>query len=173
MKKQAKADKKKVAEDLAEEAEEAARRGDMNRVHKISKQLSGKSGKSAPPPPPVKNKDGKVITTEKEQSERWRQHSQEVLNRPEPEEPAEPTPSEITLDIDTGPPTAGEVKDAILAMKSKKAPGIDMIQAEMLKADRQLSSSVLTEFFRKVWEGEEIPEDWSEGIIVKLPKKGD
>ena len=95
-------------------------------------------------PPPVKNKDGKVITTEKEQSERWRQHSQEVLNRPEPEEPAEPTPSEITLDIDTGPPTAGEVKDAILAMKSKKAPGIDMIQAEMLKADRQLSSSVLT-----------------------------
>ena len=58
-------------------------------------------------------------------------------------------------------------------MKSKKAPGIDMIQAKMLKADRQLSSSVLTEFFRKVWEGEEIPEDWSEGIIVKLPKKGD
>ena len=50
MKKQAKADKKKVAEDLAEEAEEAARRGDMNRVYKISKQLSGKSGKSATPP---------------------------------------------------------------------------------------------------------------------------
>jgi len=49
----------------------------------------------------------------------WRQRFQEVLNRPEPEEPAEPKPSEITLDIDTGPPTTGEVKVAILAMKSK------------------------------------------------------
>jgi len=48
-----------------------------------------------------------------------------------------------------------------------------MIQAEMLIADPQLSSKVLTEFFRKIWEGEVIPEDWSKGIVEKLPRNGD
>ena len=43
----------------------------------------------------------------------------------------------------------------------------------MLIADPQLSSKVLTEFFRKIWEGEVIPEDWSKGIVEKLPKNGD
>ena len=29
------------------------------------------------------------------------------------------------------------------------------------------------QLFTKIWEREEIPAEWKEGIIIKLPKKGD
>jgi hypothetical protein len=32
---------------------------------------------------------------------------------------------------------------------------------------------VFDKIFKKIWEKEEIPRDWKEGIIVKVPKKGD
>jgi hypothetical protein len=30
---------------------------------------------------------------------------------------------------------------------------------------------VFHKIFKKIWEKEEIPRDWKEGIIVKVPKK--
>ncbi|MCG8432127.1 MAG: reverse transcriptase family protein, partial [Candidatus Omnitrophica bacterium] len=35
------------------------------------------------------------------------------------------------------------------------------------------ATRVLTDLFQNIWENETIPEDWSKGLIVKLPKKGD
>ena len=42
----------------------------------------------------------------------------------------------------------------------------------MLKADEQLTPTVLASILRKVWISETAPEDWKVGLIVKLPKKG-
>ncbi len=61
-------------------------------------------------------------------------HFEEVLNRPEPEITAEPEPG-CELDLDIRPPTFQEVKTAITSLKNDKAPGPDLITAEMLKAD--------------------------------------
>ena len=58
-------------------------------------------------------------------------------------------------------------------MKSGKAPGIDSIHAEMLKADIEASTKILTDLFRTIWTKDTIPADWTKGLIVKLPKKGD
>ena len=57
--------------------------------------------------------------------------------------------------------------------KTGKATGIDAIHAEMLKIDLQTFVGVLFPFFIQVWEREEIPEDWRNGLIVKIPNKGD
>jgi len=32
---------------------------------------------------------------------------------------------------------------------------------------------MLHELFGRIWEKDEIPDDWKEGYLVKLPKKGD
>jgi len=32
---------------------------------------------------------------------------------------------------------------------------------------------MLYEMFGKIWEVNEIPDDWKEGYLIKLPKKGD
>ena len=72
-------------------------------------------------------------------------------------------------------------RSAIKAMKNGIAAGIDPIHAEMLKADLNTSSAVLTDRFRTIWDKDTIPDDWlsqpglradCKGLIVKLPKKG-
>ena len=42
----------------------------------------------------------------------------------------------------------------------------------MLKPDIPTSTRVLTDLFQNIWNSDTIPEDWSKGIIVKVPKKG-
>ena len=51
-------------------------------------------------------------------------------------------------------------------MKKGKAPGIDSITIELLRAGGNVTSEVLYELFTKIWEKEEVPEDWSKGLIV-------
>ena len=169
IKKSAKEDKRKFVEDLADKAQQASERGDLRQMYKITKQLSGKATNTNQA---VKDKSGKLLTAEKEVTNRWKQHFEEVLNRPEPEIGASPEPS-ADLDINTEPPSEREVRVAIQGLKLNKAPGGDQITAEMLIADINTASVVITNLFKRIWKNEKLPEDWTEGIIIKLPKKGD
>lgn len=127
-------------EDMADKAEQAAARGEMSTIYKITKKLSGKyTSQSAP----VKDKDGNILRTEQEQTARWAQHFREVLNCPSPDDPANPPPAEHVLNFDTSPPTNKEVKLAIKAMKGGKAAGADAIHAEILKANLNTFSTGL------------------------------
>ena len=122
----------------------------------------------------VKDKEGMLLTKEAEIRKRWRDHFTEVLNRPAPTDGAiirQDTP--INEVIDTGYITKEEIIRAIGNMKNEKAAGIDSITVEMLKADVDETTNVLHALFQKIWDQEEIPDDWSKSLIVKLPKKGD
>jgi hypothetical protein len=80
----------------------------------------------------VRNKKGEILSTQKQQLQRWREHFSETLNseqeqgtqRQEEENIGErnvqPDPR-INLD----PPTRAEVRAAMKQMKSGKAPGTD------------------------------------------------
>lgn len=57
--------------------------------------------------------------------------------------------------------------------KSGKAAGPDDIPAEALKADTETTVEMLFPLFEKIWEEEDIPADWKEGYLIKIPKKGD
>ena len=170
VKRSARADKRAYIEELATQAEQAARRGDSSTVYKITKQLCGCNTRQAPP---VKDEDGNIIASEKAQAERWVDHFRDVLNRPQPESPANPPPADEDLNIEVNTPNEEEVRTAIQALKCGKAPGIDAIHAELLKADIETSTKVLTNLFKNIWEKDTIPGDWSKGLIVRIPKKGD
>ncbi|PIO67667.1 hypothetical protein TELCIR_10574 [Teladorsagia circumcincta] len=76
------------------------------------------------------------------------------------------------LDVNTGDITSEETDEAIKCLRSKKAPGLDGIQAELLKEGGRTMIEVLTKLFNRCWNQEEVPEDWKKGVIVRLPKKG-
>ncbi|KAJ8381626.1 hypothetical protein SKAU_G00024040 [Synaphobranchus kaupii] len=164
----ARRDKRAFIENLASEAEKAAAYGNLGTVYKITKRLCGKCTYQTTP---VKDKNGNICTPEREQAARWVQHFQEVLNLPEPEQPANIITTDDTLEINTSAPDYDEVRTAILAQKSGKACGIDATHAEMLKADISTSTRVLTDLFQTIWNNDTIPEDWSKGLIAKIPKK--
>ena len=170
VKRMARQDKRRAMEQLATEAEEAAARGEQGRLYSITKRVCGKFKGNASVP--IKDKQGKILTSEKEQDSRWSEHFKDILNRPSPDETANIPEADEDLDIDTTPPKRGEIVAAIKTLRSGKSPGQDNLNAELFKTDPELSATILKPLFTVIWEGEQVPDDWTKGEIVKIPKKG-
>ena len=123
----------------------------------------------------VKDKNGRTLSTEKEVQQRWTEHFGEVLNRPDPVNPAE-VPEEHFMDeltISEDPLTKEEIISTVRELKNGKAAGFDEVSPDVLKADPATTADILDSLLKKIWEQENIPEDWRRGLIIKLPKKGD
>jgi hypothetical protein len=73
-------DKMEAKDQLAAEAEDAAVRGEQGNVYKITKRVCGKYKRNTRGP--IKDKLGTLLTSAKQQEERWAEHFREVLNRP-------------------------------------------------------------------------------------------
>ncbi|KAK3760073.1 hypothetical protein RRG08_064743 [Elysia crispata] len=163
-------DKRKHLEDMATQAEEAAYKGDQRTLYKITKQVCGKFRSITTAP--IKNKEGQLLTSETAQEARWTEHFNEVLNRPAPETEPGIQEAEEDLDVATTPPTKEEIIRAIKSLKNNKAPGPDFLNAELFKSDPPLAAEILLPLLTTAWNKKEIPEDWKEGVIIKIPKKG-
>ena len=165
-----KTDKANFIEDLAKEAEDASAQGNMKQLYDVTRKLAGKYKNTDRP---IKDKNGNVLTSDEDQLKRWREHFEELLNRPPPQNPPDIAPAEEVLQINCERPSKAEIEKAIQHMKRGKASGPDKIPAEAIKADIETSTEILHDLFGKIWEQEEIPTEWKEGYLVKLPKKGD
>ncbi|CAH8597886.1 unnamed protein product [Schistosoma guineensis] len=141
----------------------------MRQLYDITKKLSGNRRKQERP---VKSKEGEVITNIEEQQDRWVEHFKELLSRPAPLNPPNIEAAHTDLPINVGPPTIEEISMTIRQIKSGKAAGPDNIPAEALKADVAATARILHILFNKIWDEEQEPKDWKEGLLIKIPKKG-
>ena len=95
---------------------------------------------------------------------------EEVLNRPDPLNPL--NLGEATeLPICTGNITMSKIRDALKSLKNGKAAGPDNIPAKASKAG-DISVNVLHGFLNEIIKVEELPEDWTTGLLITLSKKG-
>ena len=154
---------------LAAETEESAHQGNLLELYTTTKKLSGKFGKSDRP---IKDKGGKP-TPEERHMKRWMGHFEELLNRPAPQDPPHIPSANDGIHIDCDPPTKKEIYEAIKQLKNGKSAGPDSIPAETLKTDLETSVELLYPLFKKIWEEEQVPSEWKEGYLIKLPKKGE
>ena len=169
IKRQIRVDKRRWTEEIAEEAENAAKQQHMKTLYTLTKVLSNER--------PRQNAAviGKILNDKESKTNRWLEYFSEVLNRENPSNPV----SEIEIklsdeieEIDTSEPSRIEVRKAIGHLKNGKAPEIDNLQAEMLKADIEYANTKVKEIIDIVWRDEKTPRKWRKGLIVKLPKKG-
>ena len=58
-------------------------------------------------------------------------------------------------------------------MRNGNAAGRYNIATELLKADMEIAATELEDLFEVICNTETIPGDWTKGMIVKIPKKGD
>ena len=58
-------------------------------------------------------------------------------------------------------------------MKAGKAPDVDCLTVDLLKADITTTVDVLHDLFCEIWVSETVPADWRKGSIVKNSKKRD
>ncbi|RNA32304.1 Steroid 17-alpha-hydroxylase 17-20 [Brachionus plicatilis] len=93
----ARRDERNYINQCASEAEEASSKWDLHKQHKITNTICSSSQKRTTL---VKDKEGRTLTTEKEQEQRWVEHF-----RPEPIESLEPDAASTDLDINTKVPS--------------------------------------------------------------------
>uniref|UniRef100_K7EZ57 Reverse transcriptase domain-containing protein n=1 Tax=Pelodiscus sinensis TaxID=13735 RepID=K7EZ57_PELSI len=170
VKRMVRADRRAFVDDLAKEAESAAARGEQGQLYRITKQVCGKYHSIVSPP--IKDKQGKLLTTQAEQDARWAEHFKEILNRESSEEGVNICGRETDLDINIDLPTKEEIISAIKKLKNNKTPGKDNLNAELFKIDPEIAAGILEPLFRTVCTEACIPEDWTKGVIIKIPKKG-
>ncbi|CAG4967151.1 unnamed protein product [Colias eurytheme] len=165
-------DRRNWANGIAEQAQTAADTGNLRDLYNATKTLSGKRGSRKRA---LRDKEGRLITTSERQLARWQEYFKEVFHIPSTDHQDTPctTAAPHLLDIDTSTPSSDEVRKAILSLKNNKAPGIDLLTAEMLKADIEVSVQALTPLLDRIWTSEELPEDWCKGLLITVPKKGD
>lgn len=173
--KSSRADKRAYVHRIAKEAEEAAARFDMKDLYRKVKTLSSKK---SPNDQPIYDKNGTLLAMEDRQRERWREHFDEVLNQSgldgydfastntESDNPP------ANRHIHATAPSLSEIATAIKKLKNGKAAGSDNLPAELFKTSPEIAARVIQPQLHDMWNSERIPSELKEGVIVKLPKKG-
>ena len=122
----------------------------------------------------IRSKDGRLLIGEDEVKGRWKEYFQELLNRPEPDEPLqEPERDEQEVDNAMEELEDTEIRKAIKRLKNNKATGIDGINAELMKYGGEAMEEELLVLYKKIWREMTILDEWHEGIYVPLHKKHD
>ena len=113
VKRQMRADKRKWLDKKCEDAELAANNGRLKETYEIIKSICNEKRKSCQT---VKDKVGNILTDNNSKLERWKEHFEETLNRPEPTNPIEINDDECSETIDeitTTSITQEEIKKAL------------------------------------------------------------
>uniref|UniRef100_A0A914WUK6 Reverse transcriptase domain-containing protein n=1 Tax=Plectus sambesii TaxID=2011161 RepID=A0A914WUK6_9BILA len=121
----------------------------------------------------IKYKAGNPLLKKDGQEKRWVEHFKDTLNQPAPTvtfdsaalEPVEEFPANL------GPITKEETKMAVHLLKNGKAAGLDEVAPELLKHGGPDTINALTNFMNTCWDKLTVPEDWRQGVIIRLPKK--
>ena len=159
--KAARKDKRTWVENLAQAAQNAADLKNSCDLYRITRQLAKKSSTNAISQ--VRGKDGKQLTTV-EQVQRWQEHFGEILSAPVHEH-------EHPLAINENHPKAHRNSQSHKTIK-KKAAGPDGIPPKVFMACPNTMTTLVEPLIKITWELEHFPDEWKNGYIIKLPKKG-
>jgi hypothetical protein len=107
--------------------------------------------------------------------ERWAQHFEELLHGNAPERVEDMTMVEKQGNVETEEPvpTINEIEQTIKRLRNNKAPGIDLILAELVKFAGPEYVKHLHRLVAKIWITETIPEEWYLSIVCPIHKTGD
>ena len=65
-----------------------------------------------------------------------------------------------------------KVEAAVKALKMGKSPGVDNVPAEFVHAAGDAAIYVLTKICNKIWQTGIWPTQWTQSLVITLPKKG-
>ena len=125
----------------------------------------------------VKDENGITCTSPKAQHQRWRQHFSKVLNLQSQFDESElekveqrPMKNEMSC-----LPSLEDLCEAITRLKNGKAAGSSGILPEMIRVacEREEFLEVLLDLVHEVWKESKVPSDWTNTILIPIPKKGD
>ena len=166
------ADKTAVLNKQLEDLRLADERGHYTTTWNIIHSLSGRNIKTNVK---VKLRNGDPPENEEHLLEEWKNYFSSLLNNDSGFTPSElPLPASNDLPICTDPPTREETAEAIAAMKTNKAAGLDCaITAEAVQGGGDQMIDTIHAFCSEVYTSMSPPKQWVSNVIIPLPKKDD
>ncbi len=165
-------------DELSKEIETAIKNHDPATAYAMIRRLKG--GKQNVENSPIQDKNGKLLNNSRVTLDRWKEYFFKLLNVKSVVDPylifriSVPSISTIKQDRQNKLPTLEEISQALKQMKNRKAPGNDDISADLLKAGGLPVLRWLHKIFVDIWQNEEIVDDWTLAILIRLFKnKGD
>ena len=119
----------------------------------------------------IQDENGKCLTEASDIAKRWTEYCKELYNHPSSGDQEVLEVSNSTNNDDF-PILKEEVESAIRALKDGKAAGVDNIPAELIKNGGESVIELLTKICNKTWQTGEWPTQWTQSLIITLPKKG-
>jgi len=119
--------------------------------------------------------DGNLLTNGSEVVERWKQFYEEHLN-------GDATQYDGGGRIDLGEartddrfpaPDIREVQAEIGKLRNNRAAGKDELPSELFKHGGEALTRAMHWVITKIWDEEKLPQEWLEGVICPIYKKGD
>ncbi|KAK3546377.1 hypothetical protein QTP70_026172, partial [Hemibagrus guttatus] len=120
----------------------------------------------------IKDRDGRVLTSEESVQRRWKECFEELMNEENEREKRVEGVNSVEQKVDKI--RKDEVRKALKRMKSGKAVGPDDIPVEVWKCLGEAAVEFLTSLFNRVLESERMPVEWRRSVLVPIFKnKGD
>ncbi|KAK3556732.1 hypothetical protein QTP70_015066, partial [Hemibagrus guttatus] len=120
----------------------------------------------------IKDRDGRVLTSEESVQRRWKEYFEELMNEENEREKRVEGVNSVEQKVDKI--RKDEVRKALKRMKSGKAVGPDDIPVEVWKCLGEAAVEFLANLFNSVLESERMPEEWRRSVVVPIFKnKGD
>ncbi|KAK3506247.1 hypothetical protein QTP70_012801 [Hemibagrus guttatus] len=120
----------------------------------------------------IKDRDGRVLTSEESVQRRWKEYFEELMNEENEREKRVEGVNSVEQKVDKI--RKDEVRKALKSMKSGKAVGPDDIPVEVWKCLGEAAVEFLANLFNRVLESERMPEEWRRSVLVPIFKnKGD
>ncbi|KAK3543841.1 hypothetical protein QTP70_030074, partial [Hemibagrus guttatus] len=120
----------------------------------------------------IKDRDGRVLTSEESVQRRWKEYFEELMN--EENEREKRVEGVNSVEQKVAKIRKDEVRKALKRMKSGKAVGPDDILVEVWKCLGEAAVEFLISLFNRVLESERMPEEWRRSVLVPIFKnKGD
>ncbi|KAK3570545.1 hypothetical protein QTP86_022081 [Hemibagrus guttatus] len=120
----------------------------------------------------IKDRDGRVLTSEESVQRRWKEYFEELMNEENEREKRVEGVNSVEQKVDKI--RKDEVRKALKRMKSGKAVGPDDIPVEVWKCLGEAAVEFLASLFNRVLESERMPKEWRRSVLVPIFKnKGD
>ena len=163
-----KATKVQWIEDQCDEIDKSLASNNSMRAYQIVKDLTRtKQAKVST----IQDKSGKSLTDEQEIHERWTEYCSELYNNNIKGDysvligPYSTNTQELPI-------LRAEIEAAMKSMKKGKSPGVDNIPAELIQAGGEAMVDALHTICNKIWQTGQWPTQWTQSLIITIPKKG-
>ena len=169
VKKKIKEAKEKWISEQCEKIEDGMKLGNSKAAYDTLKELTKTQQNKSPI---IENKEGEPLTESAAILERWTEYCSDLYNYPISPDKRFLDPIGQDKTPSTLPVLKEEVEEAIRSLPARKSPGADNIPAELIKHGGEEVIKLLTKICQKIWVTKEWPTEWTQSLVIPLPKKG-